>query len=48
MLALRAARKKLYAGRRGEGYEFQVADAAAERAALAQGCHEIGAQVPVT
>ena len=46
MLALRAARKKLYAGQHGEGYEFQVADATAEAAALAQGCHEIHGPVP--
>ena len=38
MLALRAARKVLYANQLSEGYEFQVDDADEEARALAEGC----------
>jgi hypothetical protein len=41
MLALRAARKVLYANQLGEGYTFEVADGAAEAKALAEGCRAL-------
>lgn len=46
LLALRAARKVLYANQLGEGYEFQVADAAEEAKALADGCRPVDAGAP--
>jgi hypothetical protein len=42
MLALRAARKILYGGQMGESHEFEVADLAEEKAAIADGCHVRG------
>jgi hypothetical protein len=39
MLALSDARALMYADQKGESYEFQVNDLAAEEAAIADGCH---------